>query len=209
MLERIKNGWIIDGNEKSYVRCSMILILIRIITISKRMMTITGNVGARIMNGWMERFKLWRSCNSACIAGANRTREMMMKYIMMQCLSVTKKHHLLKRSVCVLVWDVENIPKCICLNCILATRFRPLFALLILMIMIMMMRTAAMLLAIVMTIISKPIVCPFLRLLFSPWPPQCVNLKAHFSWLISGQMLAVALWWEQGNFGIMKTVTLK
>ena len=75
--------------------------------------------------------------------------------------------------------------------------------------MIMMMNTDTMLLAIVMTIISKPIVCPFLRLLFSPWPPQCVNLKAHFSWLISGQMLAVALWWEQGNFGIMKTVTLK
>ena len=129
------------------------------------------------------------------------------------CLFVMKNDHSLKISVRVLVWDAENTPDCIRLNCILpgflAPRFRLLFALLILMIMIMMMSTATMLLAIVMTIISKPIVCPFLRLLFSPRPPQCVNLKAHFSWLISGQMLAVALWWEQGNFGIMKTVTLK
>ena len=85
------------------------------------MMTITGNAGARIMNGWMERFKLCRSCNSACIASHHEEDE-----------------------------RGEEIE------------------------------------------LFLSFVSLFLSLFFSPGS-QCVNLNAHFSWPIIGQMLVVVM----------------
>ena len=76
---------------------------------------------------------------------------------------------------------------------------------------IMMMMTIMLMMIMVMIMIMmnmrrkrrmKSTFSKFLSLLFSVGS-RCVNLKAHFSRPIIGQML------ELGNFGIMKTVTFK